>query len=351
LPPVDVATAWNDTLWNLGIAPVYPPEEDLYVGDVWVVTADAEDRPLIGKGVRIGHINLRDLMVKPADAPVFPDTMPRKKEDEFRQQVEVETNTGGDKEKRLTLSLVGFPGVTIHNSVSASGSERLAGLAAAASRNGNATVEIKIPIAETYGVPVPQAALRLADWCTAPETQHFCTDEFARLAIAYAVSDQVLELDADKGEYKNKFQVRLITRVFMAREIEESRVMEAARGADAALSVDTARTKDGESSTRSEDVVSVAKDAIRSGKAGDSAHPLPELKLATSNNAGSTIEFHQVFQRPVVFGFRSVSFNLTPSSPNVQKSPSAKGAAIGQSKPGNSAKPDVKTGPNAEKPR
>ena len=45
----DVAKAWNDSIARLGIQPVYPPEEDLVVGDIWVsgiLGGVPEERPL-----------------------------------------------------------------------------------------------------------------------------------------------------------------------------------------------------------------------------------------------------------------------------------------------------------------
>src|SRR5689334_10928473 len=57
----DVAKAWNDSIARLGIQPVYPPEEDLVVGDIWVSVAGApQEIPVLGKSVRIGHVEVRD---------------------------------------------------------------------------------------------------------------------------------------------------------------------------------------------------------------------------------------------------------------------------------------------------
>src|ERR1043165_7793107 len=59
----DVAVAWNRSIARLGILPVFPPEEDFHVGDVWAVINEAkggELKPLLGKSVRLAHIDLRD---------------------------------------------------------------------------------------------------------------------------------------------------------------------------------------------------------------------------------------------------------------------------------------------------
>ena len=40
-PDKNVVAEWNDVILRLGIEPVFPPEEDIYVGDVFaVITVD-----------------------------------------------------------------------------------------------------------------------------------------------------------------------------------------------------------------------------------------------------------------------------------------------------------------------
>src|ERR1700719_3917330 len=42
----DVAVKWNQSIAKLGILPIYPPEEDFYVGDVWGIISEADiDKP------------------------------------------------------------------------------------------------------------------------------------------------------------------------------------------------------------------------------------------------------------------------------------------------------------------
>ncbi|SRR5579859_1045974 len=286
LPPGDVATDWNDAIARLGIQPVYPPEEDMNVGDVWAVVADAEDAPLLGKAIRIAHIDLRQWMGRPSDAPVFPDTTPVKQGDEFRRQDEYEIAKADDKAKRIALSIVGFPGITIQHKVSASGEGKGGGGLFSASRDGNTILNIKIPVAETYGVSPVTAAGVFDQWCSDTKTHIYCTDTFVRRAVAYSVTDQVL--DTSQGHYKTKFQLRLISRVYLTRDIKESSTSEIARAAHASF---TAPKKDVE-------------------PAG-----APAASLSGSDKASSSMEFQQVFQHPLVFGYRAVTFSLPPSKP------------------------------------
>jgi hypothetical protein len=46
----DVAESWSDSINRLGILPIYPPEEDFHVGDIWVVIEDQSGTPSSDRG-------------------------------------------------------------------------------------------------------------------------------------------------------------------------------------------------------------------------------------------------------------------------------------------------------------
>ena len=62
-----VAAAWNESISQLGITPLYPPQEDFFVGDLWAVIVGGPDKPLLGKAVRVGHIDMKAEMGKSYD--------------------------------------------------------------------------------------------------------------------------------------------------------------------------------------------------------------------------------------------------------------------------------------------
>ena len=67
--PDDIATSWNKGIARLGLLPVFPPSEDLHVGDIWaVVVEDAADpsAPLLGKAVRVDRIGRPPLQIERA---------------------------------------------------------------------------------------------------------------------------------------------------------------------------------------------------------------------------------------------------------------------------------------------
>ena len=184
-----VAASWNSSIAKLGITPVFPPEEDLHVGDVLAVIEDADEKQaLLGKAVRIAHISLREDLKREASLkrPTFSTTAEIESGKKIRKQdnYEVTALDAGDK---IRLSLALFPGITINKTrISSSIAEKL-GLNLGLSGGRSDVEEINIPVSETYGVAAGVAAARLDIWCKTPETRLYCSDEFVRRVMAFAV--------------------------------------------------------------------------------------------------------------------------------------------------------------------
>jgi hypothetical protein len=86
-PDKDVATAWNEGINRFGILPIFPPAEDIYVGDLLAVVSDSAGKPVRSTAVRINHLNLRKEM-KDAnkDHPIFPESAEAKEANKFPHQ-------------------------------------------------------------------------------------------------------------------------------------------------------------------------------------------------------------------------------------------------------------------------
>ncbi|CAN7390026.1 hypothetical protein LJR090_003050 [Bosea sp. LjRoot90] len=288
LGETELAEVWNTSIARLGISPVFPPAEDIRVGDVWAVVAGAEDRPLLGRGVRIGHINLRpDIAAEAKGRPVFAATAEGKPGQPARGQSELEDAENGDS--RLRLSLAGFPGVTITRNLRGGGQASAFWTALGFGESQSDVEELSIPVAETYGLSAPVAAGRLDEWCGAEATRLYCRDEFIRRVMAYSVGDVVLA--TREGAYQVKLQLRLISHVFMTREIKQR------RGRDV------------------NQVIALGQAADR--PAGDATAP----SVGYGRSSGDLAQLDQVFSRPVVFGFRAISIAIPPSQPRAGAAP------------------------------
>lgn len=282
-----VATAWTASMSRLGIVPVYPPVEDMYVGDVWaMVTESNENSSILRKSVRLSHIDMRDSMkAEHAGQPVFPDTVAAVSDGHAHVQPSAEV-AKVEPSDPISLTLTTFPGVSIRhgNHVTGSIGARLFGFQA--SRDALNSEEIRIPVAETYGVNAAQAIARLTEWCKEPDTQIYCTDGFVRRVMAFSISDQLLT--TRNGNYVFRLQLFLVTRVFLLRKIEYRNLQQGSL----------------ESSANAESPPSALKGTGKS-----------------TQERTTDLALQQIFQRPLVFGFRSVNVALKPASPSKDNLP------------------------------
>ena len=312
----DVAAAWNQGIGRLGILPVFPPTEDLFVGDVWAVVADSEETPLLGKSVRIGHINLRSELLLATEQPVFADTAELEKGAPFRKQDRQERVRGTEPDARISLALAAFPGISIDHSLRAGAAASAGGGWFAAGRNQMDHEQIRIKAAETYGISTISAIMKFDDWCTDEATGILCNDAMARRALAYAVNDRVLA--TKNGKFTTRLQLQLVTRVFLTREIEHARIVGSANGAKLESSANLAKAEvpapspvpsaETDSSKR---VASALDNLARTLSAPDANI----ARISSMRSDGVEISMNEVFVRPIVFGYRAVTIALQPSEP------------------------------------
>jgi hypothetical protein len=321
-PPEDVSALWSESVSRLGIEPLFPPQEDFHVGDVYVVISAYDeadgitrekgpDRPLLRKSAKIGHLDLRGISMGTAGAPVFAQTLVDKDGATVLHQAreEVTASTNGN----IKVSVVSFPAITIRNSTGDS-SAWDDWVPFSASRNLSNEEVITIRLAESYGASIVEATLALDRWCKNDLTKLYCTDAFARKMLGYTTNSDVLEVRGNRYTYR--ISLKLITQVYLTRAIDFSRSSEG--------DVSAAVGDSGEASPPQGD--GPAPGAV--GASGATAPPEPARQparrgVSTDRSAHTAMAIgNAVYPRPVVFGFKSVTFALDPSMP---QSTAAKG--------------------------
>lgn len=326
----NVAAAWDEGIARLGISPLYPPAEDFYVGDVWAVIADVqtpgmdnstaqpaqfEATTLLGKSVRIGYIDLRGEIRSAKDGqPVFPDTADYKGDDKVHQEALLEIDKPPSADK-IALSLAAFPGVTITHKINTAASVGWGIGAFGLGRQNDELEQIRIPIAETYGAPVGAAFNRLDEWCAEPKTHIFCSDVYARHILAYAVSNHVL--DQTNGKYNLQIALQFIYRVFMTREIDHTQVVSGDLAANFQFNAKQAEHTPAATEAKPAKTGEPAFSALP--ESDDANKPASTSAVALANS--TQIGLHEVFQRPLVFGYRAITVNLVPTSSGTAPSP------------------------------
>jgi hypothetical protein len=311
-----VIAEWNETIARLGIDPVFPPEEDIYVGDVLAVITndrrpgkDARAQPLLNRAIKLTHIDMStELNLQYGTLPVFPETekRPADRDDPWPQkQASSPPGLFGAPAARSILAIAAFPGFTIRHERGASGglSAAAAGLFGA-SRQDSDVVEVKIPFAETYGLPSLLATGRLARFCGDPFTKAVCTDETLRKHLSY-VNPAVLLKDTDpetgRVRYVVDVEIALVNRVYLTRSIEQTRRL--GRGTAASLDA-LAKTQRPADAPTPADAASVQKRTEDLVARLDPAVPGGSVSVTTTSDR--QYELKQTFQRPIVIGYRAV---------------------------------------------
>lgn len=228
-----ISSQWNNAIKRLGFEPVYPPVEDLAVGDVLaLVTADSvAGEPLAGQSLKLMHLDLTaEIEENYRQTYRFPATTARPDQSgQIWAQIETAESLFKPPSARTTLPLVLFPRFTIvHNRRAEAGgsfSGVLQGIFGAAAGS-TESIDVQISATETYGISALPAELRLLSFCEDKSTQYFCTEEGLRRQLSIVLGSKINDKikDPKTGQELPRFSVELalVNRVFLARSIQTS---------------------------------------------------------------------------------------------------------------------------------
>lgn len=305
-----VIEEWNATISKLGIDPVFPPEEDVAVGDIYAVLDDSENgqpsrTALALRSIKLTHQDLTaDIEKAYRESYLFPVTKPRPTDES--QPWNQEPNTQGimtHPDKRTTLPLAAFPGFTIRQQGGLGGG--LTGwLSTTFGFQSDSGIELNIPVAETYGIPSIEAVGELEKFCTDPNDPSRCTDETLRRHLAF-VTPRAFELKPkDSGDtstadaaaqpssatnpYRFPLQVVLVNRVYLARYIDQR--MNRSRSGESEIGQSLPGKQDNNAAPDAKDKKAAA---ARNG-----------VSLSIESSDGQSLK--QTFLRPLAIGYRAV---------------------------------------------
>jgi hypothetical protein len=278
----DVADSWNIGIARLGISPLYPPQEDFFVGDLWAIIVEAKDTGLIGRGIRIAHIDLTEAVKENL-----------KREAEFNKLFDqnasnIEQKLGTEKQ----LYEIAFPGIALSSAVDDSASSSLSFpvvrsfLGIGASRRNDEVDDLRIPIAETYEAELTKALLTLYSYCNDVETGIRCTERFAKNLLAAAVDERI----ASDGQDHIDIRLELVTKVYLAKTITHRKIISGRVSLDGRVG-----PRGSANGKTSEESQSTETQASESGAA-----------IIHSGDEKSELTFDETFPKPLVFGFRAV---------------------------------------------
>ncbi|MGX1317494.1 hypothetical protein AB7M17_000947 [Bradyrhizobium sp. USDA 377] len=331
-PKLSVAKQWNEAIAKLGFEPVYPPVEDIQVGDVFAMITDdavsdsATDEPFAGRSIKLLHLDLTT-EIEDAYRKVyqFPDTNTRPDHDgQIWPQASSSDSLFKPPATRTALPLVLFPRFTITNVKRASGSasamSQLFNGAFGADASSTETVEVRFSATETYGVPAVPAELRLIEFCQAAATKAFCSQQGMRKQLSILIGKRIDDKVKDRktGIERPRFSVELalVSRVFLARSIQTS------MGEDGGTRGNIGVNQQAVLPAIAAQPGAPAADAggNRAEPNGKPLPPTPAPQAGTNSAPGGAIAFERratsnvllpdtLLPRPVVVGFKSVRFS------------------------------------------
>jgi hypothetical protein len=323
----NIVAEWNDTIRKLGIEPVFPPEEDLYVGDLLAVIvndthpglADAQTRPLLNRAIKLAHLDLsKDLIENYRMLPFFPPTTERPSET-GKAWIEAPSSSGifTPPDVRQVLAIAAFPGFSIQHQRNIAGglSYLLKGQLGAAEQNAD-DIELNIPFAETYGVPSLLANYRLNLYCADPFNKDVCSDKTLRTHLGFVADgmfDTFVDPETHERRYRADVQLALVNRVYMTRAIEQKRM----RGGDRSANLKVS-SADGEQQAPT---VAPPADPAPSANPPSSQDlmkkslPTPDRltaqgELSSGQSWNANLGLKETFERPITFGYRAVKIQF-----------------------------------------
>jgi hypothetical protein len=335
-----VARAWNRTINELDIEPLFPPQEDIYVGDVFVVVTDGEPTD-IGRMVKIWHVDMsEDLEQAYKGMPFFEQVVNAQAAAPSATQVSGAPAQGNTLFRSSApprdLSLVAFPGFTTRHARSAqSGLQDGGGLLGfiGVGRDNQETVEFQLTSSATYGVPSLMATNQLAKLCTEDFTKRMCLPEVARRELSMVVGRRAREKD-EKGAYVLDVELILVSRVYLTRSIAQRRSANSVFGMQAKMAaqlqalaqqsallaqVSNATQPGTGASESTANALHTAQEAMQKqllAVSRDLSEGLPGGIVSYAALDASTIELEQKFDRPLVIGYRAVRTVLPYPEPD-----------------------------------
>jgi hypothetical protein len=192
-----------------------------------------------------------------------------------------------------------------------------------ASQKDNDMVEVRIPFAETYGVPSLLASAALQRYCDDPFTGAVCRDANLRKHLSNVragMYDPEEGPETGQKRYAVDVELVLINRVYLVRSIEQTRSLGRIQSAGLRAFVDTVseEAKVVASAASSGDTKAAEQLKALQSVLDKLKLDMPGGVLSLTSGSDSYFELKQTFPRPVAIGYRAVRITAPPPNLNIQ---------------------------------
>jgi hypothetical protein len=227
--PDALANEWDATVAQFGVSPVFPPQEDLRVGDLFAVLGDGspEERLKLkaSRAIKLDHLSEADALLKSVYTrvivlPKTPDaTSPTS--DKISQ---AECDPGCFETVALKqLPLVVFPTIKTSRAQKSRLQIGLLDTISTALFGGthdeSESVGISIPYVESYGLGSFQASGILNAYCANPDRPHLCDEKKVREQLYMITGGNAWDKINGTDLYRYPVYLVFISSVYLARTI------------------------------------------------------------------------------------------------------------------------------------
>jgi hypothetical protein len=344
----DIEDAWGDAIGQFKIEPVFPPEEDVTVGDVLAyVTGEQiyarfmvqdpksidKRTPSVKRSVKIAHVDVREELEKTyAELAVFPGVLkaPVNETPGAGQHASPPHSVGrlfaGGQVLESDLPRAAFARLKGSFSSTAGGALSAYDQAQASfSGNSQGTEEFQLSNVSTYGLPSARALKKLHEYCKKDDTKDDCNEATYRHYLWPILGDRIYlkNLDESGNEvYAIDIQLVIINRVYLARSIMHRRLTGRSEGGGFFAGLFSGG-KDSlpQEQPPSPNTSAAPTDQTLQKQIEDLKKQMSRMQqhgggISTQQSASDESEFNTgLLDRPVAFGFRYVTYD-TPKDNN-----------------------------------
>jgi hypothetical protein len=331
---------WNRTIKSLGVSPIFPPEEDLVVGDVLAVVVRDVDidsheqtnavakKAFVNRTVKLAHVDVAQALdAAYQNLPVFPATLGTVLP--LRSGV---ARAFSDAVLLSNLPRAAFPRLKIQGVSNSAGGVAADGSGSASYGAGSQRVEeFELSDVRAYGLPSVAALQLFEAYCAKPETAEVCEETTARKHLQRVVGDHINQryVDDRSGEYKFALEVEIVMvyRVYLTGSITDLRRTEDSKkgglmalwpfGSSQSTPPPAAAIPAGASAPATGDTA--AQIQALNDKLADIERRLAGVKNGGALNYesffGNESSLEGKFERPVAIGYRGVKHDFSLDKP------------------------------------
>ena len=308
----DVPALWNASIKKLGVEPIYPPQEGLMVGDVYIMVAPIREEvrgflpdfftdTFTGRSIKIGQIDLIQSVINNQTHFNFPESKfsePGKLQD--LQDGSIDDATDATSPAKVRLYEVAFPKVVISRTTDASSAVKWF----TAAFNDNQTDSISFNRVQTFAAPSLVSSLQLQEFCA---KNKFCeNDKAARKLLSYTLGNSINQTyrakEGDVDRYIFDIEIFADTQVFATRRITVDNNVGWTDDLNTGVTPGT-------------DTAATAETGGADTKRGAAPVDGARTRFGYKRVAGTGLSIDATFQRPVVFAYRKVGILLPRENP------------------------------------